>query len=138
MPEKRKFRLLKSKEMSEQLEILSMILQLNTTVLADRKKTQEESGACSYTPPHGLHYPLKGFPLPKKTGEETGGRDQEHHMRKKQPRVKSQHCPLSNTDEIQQFYHSRTYCWCPSQIFLMMEPDYSAIFCTEKYEELDI
>lgn len=31
---------------------------------------------------HPMDYPLKGFPLPKKIGQETGGRDQEHHMRK--------------------------------------------------------
>lgn len=30
---------------------------------------------------HPMDYPLKGLPLPKKIGEETGGEDQEHHMR---------------------------------------------------------
>lgn len=82
MPVKRKFRLLKSKEMSEQLEILRVILQLNTTVLADRKKTQEESRACSYTPPHGL---------PNRR-EDRRERSRISHE-KKQPRVKSQHYP---------------------------------------------
>lgn len=81
---------------------------------------------------HPMDYLLKGFPWPKKIGEETGGRDQEYHMRKS-----SLGWSLSIIHSPTQVKYSRTCGWCPSQIFLTMEPDYSAIFFTEKHEELD-
>lgn len=81
---------------------------------------------------HPINYPHKGIPLPEKIEEETGGRDQEHHMR--EASLKQNLCIIHSPTQMKRrsFCYSRTYSWCPSQIFLIMGLNYSANFCIQK------